>query len=159
MYSSITIANYFLHESWKNGFEITPMKLLKLVYIAHGWYLGLTGKRLIYDPICAWPYGPVIPELYFQIKHYRGNPITATIISGIDLSHEPKLEDSVIKLLDPILNHYNRYTAFELSALTHQEDTPWDQIARKCSRKKLKNRSILIPTNVIQDYYKSKLNR
>lgn len=157
MYSSITIANYFLRESWKSEVEITPMKLLKLVYIAHGWYLGLTDKRLIYDPICAWPYGPVIPELYLYISHYGGNPITTTITPGPGSVNEPELGDSVVEFLNAILKHYNQYDAFELSALTHQEKTPWDVVVRNCSPKKLRSRSILIPTDVIRDYYKSKL--
>lgn len=157
MYSSITIANYFLRESWKEGIDITSMKLLKLVYIAHGWYLGHTGKRLVYDPICAWPYGPVIPELYFQINQYRGNPITATVTPGFNLSNEPSLGDSVIEFLNTILGHYNKFSAFDLSALTHQRGTPWDRVVRKYSSKELASRSILIPADIIRDYYKAKI--
>ena len=158
MYSSITIANHFLRESWKAGTrDITPMKLLKLVYIAHGWFLGDTGNRLIYDPVCAWPYGPVIPNLYFRINHYRGYPITSEITSEIGFSNEPELCDSVIKFLDIILKHYNQYSAFELSALTHQKDTPWYKVKKTSSQKKLDSRSVLIPDDVIKAYYAEKI--
>ena len=64
MHSSIRIAVEFL-ELAKNQThykEITTMQLLKLVYIAHGWMLGLYDKPLISDEVEAWQYGPVIPK-------------------------------------------------------------------------------------------------
>ena len=136
------------------------MKLLKLVYIAHGWYLGYKGERLIYDPVCAWPYGPVIPELYFQINRYGGNPITARITLGLGSPNEPRfnLDDATTGFLDTILKHYNKYSAFGLSALTHQKGTPWHQVTKNYSSEELKkNRSIRIPTEMIRDYYKAKI--
>lgn len=133
------------------------MKLLKLVYIAHGWYLGYTGNRLIYDPICAWPYGPVIPELYFQINQYGRNPITATVTSGIKLSNEPPLDDSMTEFLNMILEHYNQFSALDLSALTHQKGTPWDWVVRSHSSKQLASRTVRIPEEIIRDYYTKKI--
>lgn len=157
MYSSITVANHILRESWKRDIAISPMKLLKLVYIAHGWHLGLRGEKLIYDPVCAWPYGPVIPNLYFNINEYGSNPITSIITTGLGSSQDQELSKSVIEFLDPILNHYNKFSAFDLSALTHQKDSPWDQVVQNASKKELKSRSLPIPTQVIRNYYKSKL--
>jgi|GEM_PF-5349088 len=37
-YSPSVIANYFLDRASKEGRAVTPMQLLKLVYIAHGWH-------------------------------------------------------------------------------------------------------------------------
>ena len=65
-FSSSIIANYFLlkDKSMKND----VMKVLKLVYISHGFHLALTNDPLIKENVMAWQYGPVIPELYFQLK-------------------------------------------------------------------------------------------
>ena len=46
MYSPKQIADYFLSKHSVDG-NITPMKLIKLVYIAHGWHLGITDTALI----------------------------------------------------------------------------------------------------------------
>ena len=75
MHSSIRIAVETL-ELAKNPHykEITTMQLLKLVYIAHGWMLGLYDLPLISDEV-AWLYGPVIPNLYKEIKSYGGGPV------------------------------------------------------------------------------------
>ena len=64
MHDSNKIANEFLRLAKESGQSLTPMQLLKLVFIAHGWMLGLYGEPLISDDVQAWKYGPVIPDLY-----------------------------------------------------------------------------------------------
>ena len=75
MYSAKAIANYFLDKADEESISLTPMKIIKLVYIAHGWYLALTDKPLIKDYVEAWTYGPVIPDLYHEFKKYGNRPI------------------------------------------------------------------------------------
>ena len=53
----------------------TPMQLLKLVYIAHGWTLGICATPLITEQVEAWKYGPVIPDLYQHVKKYGSSSI------------------------------------------------------------------------------------
>ena len=65
-YTAFHIANYFLWRAWEEGVEVTPLKLIKLVYIAYGWNLVLNKDRpkLFEERIEAWKYGPVIPSVY-----------------------------------------------------------------------------------------------
>ena len=52
------------------------MKLIKLVYIAHGWHLALeNGKSLISEAVMAWKYGHVINSLYQKLKRYGSQDI------------------------------------------------------------------------------------
>jgi len=56
----IIVSNYIL---WKRRErDTTNLDVIKLVYLSHGWYLGIYGVPLIAEPIEAWPYGPVIPR-------------------------------------------------------------------------------------------------
>ena len=43
-YNPTTVANYFIDKYAKVG-NLTPMKIIKLTYIAYGWYLALTNKE------------------------------------------------------------------------------------------------------------------
>ena len=43
-YNPTTVANYFIDKYSKTG-DLTPMKIIKLTYIAYGWYLALTDKK------------------------------------------------------------------------------------------------------------------
>ena len=51
------------------------MKIIKLVYIAHGHYLAKNDSPLFTEKVEAWDYGPVIPSLYHEFKIYGAFPI------------------------------------------------------------------------------------
>ena len=79
MFTPIQIANYFIKSSFRTGDELTPMKLIKLTYIAHGWHLGLYDSELIDEPVYAWKYGPVVQSIYQDFKWYGDNQIAETL--------------------------------------------------------------------------------
>lgn len=59
MYNPITIANYFI-KKYQEDDKLTPMKLIKLTYIAYGWYLALrNGEKLVSEKPQAWDLGPI----------------------------------------------------------------------------------------------------
>ena len=37
--------------------------------------MGITGKKLFDDPICAWKHGPVVPDVYHEYKNFGSNGI------------------------------------------------------------------------------------
>ena len=133
MYSAKAIANYFLDKGDEDQIAISPMKLIKLVYIAHGWYLAFTDDPLIDDYVEAWTYGPVIPSLYQAFKRYGSFPIHGRarerrgikrITASIEDVHDhPSFP--IKPFLDKVWDEYKSFTAAELSSLTHTEDTPW----------------------------------
>ena len=53
-YQAVAIANAFIDiGKQNNATDLTPMKLQKLVYFAHGWNLGATGRPLINEEVEA----------------------------------------------------------------------------------------------------------
>lgn len=124
MHNSNKIANEFLRLAKQDGRALTPMQLLKLVFIAHGWMLGLYGRPLICDTVQAWKYGPVIPDLYRSIRHFRNNPVTGVLatIDGTDL------DEFETDLINQVFENYGQYTGIQLSMLTHQAGSPWHMV-------------------------------
>ena len=59
-----SVANWFIKRSLESGIEITTLRVMKLVYIAHGYSLGLIGKPLISEVTFTDKYGPI--EIYLQ---------------------------------------------------------------------------------------------
>lgn len=130
LYSPKSIANYFLDLAKANGQSVSPMKLQKLVYYAHGWFAGHTGQPLINEAVEAWQYGPVIPSLYHEFKRFGAGNITAkaTDWEGLELKEVSCPEDaSLRKFLENVWTSYGQYTGVRLSEMTHAPDGPWDQ--------------------------------
>jgi uncharacterized phage-associated protein len=133
-YTPQHIANYVLHRGKKEGISLSPMKLLKLVYIAYGWNLALTGKKLFDEPIQAWKHGPVIESLYHEFKHFRSDPITDFAIK-FDLDSGDAVVPEVTKddldtnlILDKVWASYSKFSGSTLRAKTHEPDTPWSKV-------------------------------
>lgn len=149
-YDSRTVGNSFLDIALQDGAALTPMKLLKLVYIAHGWYLGIMGKPLISDNVEAWKFGPVIPKLYHEIKRFGARPISDyyTVVNFDELQEEiPVVDKETAKFLELIWRRYGQFDGQELSAMTHQENTPWAKYFKSSMR------HIVIPNDAIKEYY------
>ncbi len=121
MHDSNKIANEFLRLAKESGQSLTPMQLLKLVFIAHGWMLGLYGEPLISDDVQAWKYGPVIPDLYRSIRHFKGDPVTGVLATKDDKD----LDELETDLIDQVFENYSQYNGIQLSTLTHQAGSPW----------------------------------
>jgi len=154
MENPLAIANFFIKKSLETGIPVTNMKLVKLVYIAHGWYLGLTGQPLIGEGAEAWKYGPVIPSIYYSFNTYGGNPINQiayTITPSGQTSNYPLSDPSLNEFLDKVWDVYSGYSAIELSAFTHQENTPWNETWNKGGGSS--TNGVVIPNEAIKSHY------
>jgi len=145
MASSLSVANRFLDLAKEQGNPLTPMQLLKLVYIAHGWMLGVHSKPLINERVEAWQYGPVIPSLYGHLRDYRGAPVTRKLNSLFDKGNLAKEEKDIIR---DVYKAYKKYSGIQLSRMTHADGTPWALTYKPGSFGEV------IPVDLIEDHYK-----
>lgn len=154
MENTNAVGNYFIRKSLTDGTELTPMKLMKLTYLAHGWHLALSdaGEPLIPEAIFAWKYGPVIRSVYDSFKKYGRNQITVL---------EPNAEGQIVfpseernQFLDRIWDVYRQFSGPQLSTITHEPGSPWDIVWNQQGGKSRSN--ALIPNDTIRDYYRGK---
>lgn len=156
---SETVANHFIQRSFDTGVELTPTKLMKLVYIAHGWHRGYFSISLISDAAQAWRYGPAIPALYRKIKHYGRRPIDALIGNG-GLPGDGGVgndwpNDQTEALLRRVWEVYSGCSGVELSAITHQRGTPWDKVRKGSASGNYQG--AIIPNDLIELHYKERV--
>lgn len=154
-HSPKAVANYFLKKAWENDFSLTPIQVIKLVYIAHGWTLAVLGDSLIHDEVEAWQYGPVIPALYDEFKIFGNQPIDKLARSKVCkswASMEATADFSALEkeLMDAVWDEYGDWEGFQLSDLTHKKGTPWD-IAYKS--KSSGRPRIVISKDLIKKHY------
>lgn len=120
------------------------MQLLKLVYLAHGWALGLYGRPLIKDEIQAWRYGPVIPSLYQAVKDYRGGPV----LVQIPMTQRENVTAAQASVIEQVYDLYGSKSGPALSRLTHAPGSPWAQVYDPDEF------GTVIPDDIIMDHYK-----
>jgi uncharacterized phage-associated protein len=143
-HTALAVASKIIDMANKKNDTVTPMQLLKLVYLSHGWLLGLHGRHLVKEDIEAWLYGPVIPELYHHIKDFKSNPVKDLNALTEDFD---SIEDSVIR---QVYNGYGQFTGPQLSSLTHREGSPWHTTWTQYGK------NSLISNDLIEQYYKSR---
>lgn len=131
-YSSAAIANRFLQIAEEQGEPVTPMKLQKFVYFAHGWHLALKNEPLCSEAVQAWEWGPVFPDLYHEIKRWGNGPVQSRVqvfdLDGPSFLNTPDIPESdtyVRGLCQRIWDVYGGMSAVALSVLTHQPGAPW----------------------------------
>ena len=142
-HSAIAVADYLVKRQRDRGRSLTPMQLMKLVYICHGWNLGVHKEPLISEPVEAWAYGPVIRRLYNAVKEYGSSPVPE--IKGVQ---EPlKLSDKEKKLIDWVSDYYGEFSGIRLSQMTHMPNTPWDITKRQYGL------NGIISNDLIEEFY------
>lgn len=123
MYRAKVIANYFIKKSKLQNSPITHLKLQKLVYIAHGWYLALTSNSLIVEPIERYEHGLIISSIFEEFISYGNSPIEDFAKVSIDSSII--CDDYLIRFLNRVWDVFGNYSAVELAAMCHYSDSPY----------------------------------
>lgn len=145
---SITIASLILTTCQERAkVSVRPMKLLKLIYIAHGYMLGTHGKPLLDEPVLAWQYGPIVKSVYDQIRGYRNKNITHIPIG------EYKPTNKEIAIVNKVVDEYAKQPAITLSRAITARGTPWHHTWHKAEE------NTPIPNSTIRLFYERLLNQ
>lgn len=135
---AMAVANWFLEKSWSDSSNppCDQMKLYKLVFYAHGWYLGNCHQELFPEDVEAWPHGPVVRDLYVEFKDAGKSPVShlgrrLEIVDGKVSRVAPKHDGSLASFFETIWSVYGGYTGIQLSNMTHNPGEPWTIVAQE----------------------------
>ena len=110
---------------------------------------------MTYDRIEAWKFGPVYRELWEALKRHGVQPIrqklTKSDKDSFSLSMEPaegNFHEREIEFINKVFDSFGRFEAFQLSALTHKEGTPWHKVYHEQNTWNSR-----IPDDLIKKYY------
>ena len=137
------VARYILQKENK----MTAMKLQKLCYYSQAWNSVWEERPLFSNVFQAWENGPVSPDLY----HWHKGQFTVEKNNALDLYCDNNITSEEIESIDCVLRDYKKYTAQQLSDLTHQEK-PWKETYNKY--KDISGRcSAEIPISLMHEFY------
>ena len=150
MYEAARVGNEILAAAQLKGLKLTPLQLVKLVYIAHGFLLGMHGRPLIDEAVEAWKYGPVVPRLYQAVKKWGRSPIAhdlPTTASMFGFKWPQPIDAEAMAVIRQVAEKWGHLSGGALSTWTHREGSPWDKVYREDQPSKP------IPNELIKDYF------
>lgn len=138
-YDAREIANYILDLADERELSLSNMKLLKIIFFAHGWYLAKYNEPLVLDTFQAWNHGPVVSTVYNEFKKFGDRIITdrakkINLDTGKNVCISPNVEKNIQNFLKIIVNYYAKYEAIRLSEISHFVGGPWDTVWRRFER-------------------------
>lgn len=140
MLRAADVARFFIYLMQGDENDLTNTKLNKLLYYAQGHALEHNGSPLFADKIEAWQYGPVVPSVYHKYK----DSAILTCNADFDFS---KYGDEDQAIMIDVAREFGKYSASELTNMTHMPDTPWSKAYKEGSR------SVEIPREDIKEYF------
>jgi uncharacterized phage-associated protein len=162
MYEARKICNFLLARNNAERFELTNLRINKLLYFIHAESLAYKPDGLVRNHFEAWQYGPVIRPVFDAFKIYGDNFISAPAVyldyaSGQSLPI-PYLDinESDQDLIQITFEQYCRFSTSQLISLSHEQNGPWDivykaHLADKTSSPRIPNdliRRCFDPANI-----------
>lgn len=145
--SALDVANYIIDiQIEERGLNISHLKLQKLLFYCQAFNLAGKGCPLFKEEIEAWPYGPVIPQVFTKYRVY-GNSIIP--FSESDDEEQPNVSGIAVEgfsIIASVLEAYGKLSAISLMERTHKED-PWMEAFKK-------GQGTVIEHTAMQKYYK-----
>lgn len=137
---SIEVAERFRRTSGRYKHTMKPVKLMKLVYLAHAYKLALCESPLIEDEIFAYKFGVYIPKLHERLSRFGDKAVRDRIARRLFLD---KPSSDIISI---VRQQYIQYSGSYLSSLTRKPDDPWGMSY-------VPGQMNLIPDELIRSYY------
>lgn len=155
-YDAREVSNFVIRLANENDLTLTQMSLLKIVFYAHGWYLASAGGPLFRQPVEAWEYGPVVKVVRDAFKDFGKGPITRPaerldLQTGELVPVPDRLSSDDEDFVRSIFKLYSNKSAFELSDMTHERDSPWDKVWN--SKVAVGRLGLRIKNEEIKDYF------
>ena len=134
-YNALDIARYVIKYSNNRDYGVSNLKLQKILYFIQAYFLIQTNHPCFKEPIEAWDFGPVVPDVYKQYKMYASADIP-TMESYIDFDgndiwkskrirfNKINIKDEDKILINKVIDKFSEYSATDLVMLT-QRQTPW----------------------------------
>ncbi len=137
------IANkIILRTDIERGDVISNLKLQKLLYYVQGYHLAVFDDVLFNEPLEAWMYGPVVPDIYHRFKENGslGLTLDPSKFKEISLDVEPE------NIFNQVMEEYGKFNAIKLMEMTHNE-LPWKEAFEREDKK--------IDIKSMQKYFKT----
>lgn len=131
---TIPVANHLISTAYRHqdDDDLTPLRIQKLMYFLHGWYMAVTGTALLSEPFVHGQYGPKLKILDEALTAYAGVPVDELLLEWhegeqamapytLDVKAVPQLAE----VTEKVWAEYSRFSTAQLSTMSHGPESPW----------------------------------
>lgn len=136
MYEARKICNFLLANFDAVEFDLTNLRMNKLLFFIHAESLRQRPEGLIRNHFEAWQFGPVIRPVFDAFKIYNDSPVTA-LAQYLDYASGKRIpvpyddiRDEDLKIIVREFRNYSRFSTGQLVSLSHEPGGPWDVVYR-----------------------------
>ena len=105
----------------RSDWMLTNLELQKMLYLAQMVFMGQNnGERLFNGIFEAWDYGPVVPDVYSQVRAFGSAPIKNVFHVAGSIS-----DDARRTMLEQAYDQLSTKTAGQLVNITHWSKGAW----------------------------------
>lgn len=116
-YDALEIGRYIITYCFNSGFPISNLKLQLILYFVQCESYRQKREALFYNDICAWHFGPVVPDVYYEYCIYAGTPILEVCTTNIT--------NNDATIIHNVINDKINVPTWTLVNQTHKIGTPW----------------------------------
>lgn len=140
-YSAMDLAKYIITLCTNMGNAISDLKLQKVLYYIQLAFILNLGEEAFQEDLEAWPYGPVVREVYDNYSSYGSTKICLQY-DNTDIFTEKEVE-----VINAVLYNCLNKDAWDLVSMSHVQGGPWDVIYKNGQGYKS-----VIPKELIRQY-------
>lgn len=123
-YKAVDVAKYIVGKCSKESSPISNLQLQKILYYTQKEFLQKHRRALFADNIEAWPFGPVINEVYYYFCGFGSFPISYVP------SEETAISPEDLSIIDKITEEKRVLNPWAMVDDTHAKGKAWDLIYR-----------------------------
>ena len=126
LFDARTLSHYVVNRCTVMGQPISNLQLQKILYFLQFFYCRANkgGALLFPEPFYAWPYGPVIPDVYEEFSEFGGRAIEKSFT--VELCCDQHVKD----FLDEGIDTLREKSPWYLVRISHAQGLPWSLIYR-----------------------------
>ena len=127
MYPVLELAKYIVVKCIQDKHPISNLQLQKILYYIQREFLQMFCRPAFAESIEAWPFGPVVPDVYYYF--------CGAGAMRIGLSPEPEGEilsmpEEYRQIIDRIIENKRGLNPWDMVSETHKPGGAWDSVYR-----------------------------
>ncbi len=117
------LAHYVVDKCTEERYPVSNLQLQKIMYFLQSVYCEATGQLLFEEEFEAWPYGPVLSDVYREFSSYGGG----LICRNYD-DFDPNMLGAAKVFIDEGIQVLRQKSPWDLVATSHADGSPWSVV-------------------------------